>query len=96
MERLYFELGNRGIRDIDIERRDAALNRRDMTMLNALRRTGAVDNSLHINFGDPYNEPMLWLPDIIGGIIGSSLRRGESKVTDAIGKRIEQIHIQIR
>lgn len=55
-----------------LERRDAALNSRDVRTVLGLRRRG-IGIGLRIEHGDPELEQLLWIPDSVVGAYTSSL-----------------------
>lgn len=75
MERLLHELHALGVGQVLAETRTESLNARDRTMIAALRSRHAIPATLSVEFADPEEEPMLWLPDVVAGTVGAR-RRG--------------------
>jgi len=55
-----------GVDRLILERREPALNKRDVTLAVNGRRTG-VGVGLRVEHGDPRTEELLWLPDAVAG-----------------------------
>lgn len=55
-----------------LESRTQALNRSDLTMVAALRTTGAIKLRLEVEFELPEAEPMLWVADTVAGAIAAT------------------------
>lgn len=70
MERLFFELERLGVSHIIGESRTQSLNMRDVRMLDSLRSQQMIPSHLRLDFARPSEEPMLWLPDVIAGVVG--------------------------
>lgn len=77
MEVLAAELVARGATRVWIESRKQVQDQRDARMFDALRDKKVIGPGLRLGFAKPSGEPMLWLPDAIAGVVGSS-QRGES------------------
>ncbi|MEO3813782.1 DUF3800 domain-containing protein [Sphaerisporangium sp. B11E5] len=67
MERLYWRLARRRVHRVIMESRGAAGNREDLDMVNAMRAQRLLPAELHVTWGDPRQEPLLWLADIVAG-----------------------------
>lgn len=52
-----------------MERRNAEGNREDLDMVNALRARDALPQGMHVEWVSPLVEELLWLPDVVAGII---------------------------
>lgn len=74
LERLLYELTALGVSQVWLESRTQSLNARDLTMVAALRSRGGIPKSLVIDFAQPEQEPMLWLPDAIAGAVAGHYR----------------------
>lgn len=94
LELLFLELEALGVTQAWLETRTDALNRRDLFLVDALRGAGTLTGALHVDFGDPNVEPMLWIPDAIAGAFGAA-RRGNSVWRDALGVTIDVIEINL-
>lgn len=77
LEVLLPELASLGVTRAVLESRGKADDRRDLAMLNHLRQQKLLDSTLKIDHSVGRNEPALWAPDALCGII-SSLRCGDS------------------
>ncbi|WP_058730002.1 hypothetical protein [Curtobacterium oceanosedimentum] len=73
LERLGWELAVLGVSVLTFERRAAALDARDLRVVEALRGRRVIPSSLRIEHGDPRCEPLLWLPDQVLGAIGRAV-----------------------
>ncbi len=63
-----------------LESREAKLNARDITAVDAFRAGGVIGPNIVVEHGfpvGPKGEPLLWVPDIVAGAIGAELDRGE-------------------
>lgn len=83
--RLLFELDQLEAGRILIESRGAALDRRDRTMAAAWRSTSALSVDLRVEFARPLDEPMLWLPDAVAGVVREARRTGEDTMLERLG-----------
>lgn len=79
LERLLHELHVVGVGQVWAETRTQSLNARDRTMVAALRSRGTIPASLSVEFAQPEQEPMLWLPDAVAGAIGMHRRGGDTE-----------------
>jgi len=96
MERLVYELKGLGVTDIAVERRQDRQNAKDVQMLNALRASGVLHRSTHVEFVAPEVDPMLWVPDAVAGAVGA-IRKGDRPAfeLDALAARVEQIEVTV-
>lgn len=69
-ERLTWEVNQRGVKELVIERRETSLNQRDRKLIDSLRSTGAIPKDLWIDHQMPVTEPLLWIPDVVLGVVG--------------------------
>lgn len=95
MQRLLYELSELGVSHVWIENRTQSLNRRDMQMIDALRSTRAIPDSLTLDFAMPSVEPMLWVPDIVAGAVGLYRRDDDPIPYEALQARITEHEIRI-
>lgn len=72
IDRLYWRLSQRGPRRVVMERRSPANDREDLDMVNALRAQSVLSDEMRVEWCDPLNEELLWLPDILAGVIASA------------------------
>ena len=78
METLYPDLCARGITRIWQEARTPSLNVYDRKMIDALRGKKVLPSTVRVEFAQPREEPMLWVPDAVAGAVGCA-RVGESR-----------------
>jgi hypothetical protein len=95
MQRLLFELDQLGIVQVWLESRHDSLNRRDVVMLDALRSNGAISKVIRVDFGKPKDDPMLWVPDAVAGIVSLARRGRRMELRDALGKGVDEIAIDL-
>ncbi|MCL2780065.1 MAG: hypothetical protein FWD74_00975 [Actinomycetia bacterium] len=98
LERLLFELGLLGIKQVWAEARAPTLNRRDLSLVAALRKTGTVPHSLSYDFAKPAGaeaEPMLWIPDAVAGVVGTARKTGDRTLRDILGNTITEINLTL-
>lgn len=69
LERLLWHLACRDVPRVVMERRNAEGNREDLDMVNALRARDALPQGMHVEWVSPLVEELLWLPDVVAGII---------------------------
>ena len=67
LEALLPELESAGAEQVLLETRQRRNNKHDIDMVDACRRKKLIGERLHVSFGPPKNEPLLWLPDIACG-----------------------------
>jgi len=85
LERLLFELDQLEVARVWLESRGPTPDRRDVVMVDALRRSAAVSAKLRVGFARPSEEPMLWIPDAIAGAVRHGRRTGDHGVLSAWG-----------
>jgi hypothetical protein len=95
MERLLFELDEMRISTVWLESRTQSLNRKDQTMVAALRSKKVISELLRAEFQLPSQEPMLWLPDAIAGAVGMARKGVDVALRETMGELIE-LEIEIR
>ena len=91
MERLLFELSDRHVREAWLEGRDAALNRRDATLVEALRGSRSISSDLRVDFARPLDEPMLWVPDSVAGAVALAHKAGRRDYRDMLAASLSEI-----
>lgn len=77
-QRVIPAVARRGVSLLTLEARAAALTRRDLRVIEALRGRRVLPPSLRIEHGDPDTEPMLWLPDQVLGAFGRADKLGQA------------------
>lgn len=70
---LVDRLGRRGVSRLWIEARTPSLDRRDRQMVDALRSQRRLPDGLHVDVARPLQESMLWLPDVVAGVVHAEL-----------------------
>lgn len=95
LQRLLYELTLVGVTDVWLEARTASLNRKDITMVAALRSSGAVPSHLRVEPIAPTEEPMLWIPDAVAGVVGSYRRRGDETAYLSLRRRMTEHDIRL-
>jgi hypothetical protein len=80
LERLLFELDQREVARAWLESRGTAADRRDLAMVEASRGSTAVSAELRVGFARPLGEPMLWIPDVVAGVVRHARRTGDHRV----------------
>lgn len=83
--RLLFELDQLEVGRVVMESRNDALDRRDLRMVRALRGSLAVSMDLRVEFASPLEEPMLWLPDAVAGVVREARWAGDRAMLDRLG-----------
>lgn len=86
LRRLLWELDAQGVSRLSLEARPAELMRRDRRLVDALRAQRAIAPSFRVSHELPDQEPMLWVPDQVLGIVGASLAADHRRmaVLDAV------------
>lgn len=73
LTRLLWELTEHRVTNLVLEARDEPLNNRDAHTIANARRAKQAPDAMAFTFGDPSNEPLLWLPDAVAGATGTHL-----------------------
>ena len=95
MERLLFELDQIGVTSVHLESRHAALNEKDKTMAAALYSKTVISAALRVDFALPNEEPMLWVPDAVAGIVNAARSGGADALRLILGTAIREIDVEI-
>ncbi|GAA4721504.1 hypothetical protein APR04_001505 [Promicromonospora umidemergens] len=95
MERLLFELDQIGVTAVHLESRHAALNKKDKTMAAALYSKTVISAALRVAFALPHEEPMLWVPDAVAGIVNAARSGGVDALRLILGTAIREIDVEI-
>ena len=95
MERLLYELDQTGVTAVLLESRHSALNAKDKTMAAALYSKGAISAALRVGFALPNQEPMLWLPDAVAGIVNAYRSGDDGGLRQIVGRAIREIDIEL-
>ncbi len=95
LERLLFELDQRGVEHVVLESRGAKDDQRDRELLTVLHPRGILKaKGLHIDHAYGRTEALLWLPDAVCGAVTRS-RLGEPAFIEKIESRSKIIMIEI-
>lgn len=92
LEVLLPELARLGVRRAIMESRGVADDKRDREMLDHLRQQHLIESGLHVDHIVGRQEPILWVPDAMCGII-TSLRTGNASYYDLISRQITLMHV---
>ena len=96
MERLFHELHAIAVARVWLETRTASLNAHDRKMIDALRGRHIIPDAFTVDFAQPRQEPMLWLPDAIAGAVGMHYRQDDDEPYQALTARITEHAITLR
>ncbi|WP_326641954.1 hypothetical protein OG884_03220 [Streptosporangium sp. NBC_01755] len=72
MDRLYWRLAQRRVPHVIMEGRGQAGNKEDLDMVNALRAQNMLPDEMRVEWADPLCDELLWLPDILAGVIAAA------------------------
>ena len=92
MERLLYELEQRGVDDVVLESRGPDDDQRDVEMVNALRGQKRLSPQVRLSHRVGRNEPMLWIPDAVCGAVVAA-RGGVSGHLEVLGDDVTNILI---
>jgi hypothetical protein len=95
LERLLFELGEFGVSTVWLESRSPAPDRRDIKLVDSARRKGLVPVGLQVQFGQPKEEPMLWIPDAVAGAV-TAAELGEERWLLVLSEVLHRHDIDVR
>jgi hypothetical protein len=88
LERLCWTLDrDHGVSLATLEARPPVQMGRDLDLINAFRGRGALSAALRLTHGQPSDEPMLWLADIVVGAVGDA-HVGRPEWLDGFGDSI--------
>ena len=76
LTRLLPELDRHGVPKVCLEARESKQNARDMQILAAMRARQEVGSRLRLDHQPGPQNPLLWVPDVVAGAVGSD-RAGE-------------------
>lgn len=94
LERLLHELDQLGVERVYTEARTPRLNSRDQRMIDVLRIRGVIGPSIRVETGRPTEEPMLWVPDIVAGVVAAS-RVGDNGLLAHLGHALTEIQVAL-
>ncbi|MBK4179123.1 hypothetical protein GWO66_09960 [Corynebacterium macginleyi] len=86
LEQMYFELSEMHVRNVTLESRQEAQNRRDVAHIVALQGQGqsAGIRLRHVRGGD---DPRLWIPDAVLGAL-NSVHLGEEQYWEKLHEKV--------
>lgn len=88
LQLLLPELAALGVGQVYFESRGESDDKRDRKMLNFLRQQRLVDATLRIDHVGGGDEPLLWIPDAVCGMV-SARRSGDPAYYDKLAARIK-------
>ena len=88
---LLWEVEQRGIEHVVLESRHRPLDQADVQMIAHARRTGWISRDLRYVFDRPGDEPLLWLPDIVSGVLMRALADRERHYYDLVAAQITTV-----
>ena len=94
LTQLLWELDRCGVQDILLESRGQQ-DRNDREYLRAQQRAGTVTSALRYGFGDPKQEPLLWLPDLVAGAVADNRtsRTGRGDCLTLLGPGVRTVEV---
>lgn len=95
LEHLLHLVADAGVRQVVLEARTPRLDRRDMTLIEALRGRRAMPGTLRVALQRAETEPLLWLPDVIAGCLRAELTSSGSEAAPALAARIRRYEIDL-
>jgi len=95
LETLHPALQAHGVSLIVQEQRTPQQNRRDLQMVDALRSQRLLPAGVRVDFAQPLEEPLLWLPDTIAGAAGLA-REGRPEHLARLALVIEHHDVPMR
>ncbi|NRQ30574.1 hypothetical protein HII36_01765 [Nonomuraea sp. NN258] len=95
MERLLWELGHRHVTDVIFERREPTLDARDRDMIEALKGRHAMAPRLLAVWRSPFDEPLLWLPDVVAGARAAA-EAGDTRFWAELGEGMTLEYVDAR
>lgn len=95
METLMPYLAAMGVDHVSLEARTPSLNDRDLKQVQAMRGKQLIPTALRINIAQPSTEPMLWIADIIAGVVGAA-RKGNPQYLALMRQTVTELTIPLR
>lgn len=83
LKHLLYELDQRQVSHALLESRHAERDRHDTKSIGQFRNAHYLSRRLSVSHGQPLQEPLLWLPDIVAGAAGDH-RCGENQVYELL------------
>lgn len=85
---MAWELHYRGVRHLELETRSKR-DANDRHFLGGEQRLGRVPVALRYEFGQPNQEPLLWAPDAVAGVVAGAFGTGERRYLEVLGSTVE-------
>lgn len=96
LQRLAWELNERGVSRAFLEARPASLMRRDRETIEHFRGRKAITSALRIEHRLPSADPMLWAADIVLGAIGEEIADGGANHGfDRLAETVSLVRIEL-
>lgn len=86
------ELHGFGVEQLFLETRTAELNRRDVATFQGARFALPRGSSFRVDHLPGSAEPLLWVADIVAGVVGASRRGGPIRL-DLLGERVHVLEV---
>jgi len=79
MRGLLWQLRVEGIRDLVLETRGRGNDEHDRRTIAQAERAGHASRGLRYRFSTPYADPLLWIPDLLAGVIAHARAEGNDR-----------------
>jgi hypothetical protein len=95
LECLLYELEGFGVTQVWLESRTKSQDQLDRRLVDSARDKGLISRQLSVDFGQPVQEPMLWLPDAVAGAVSAD-QRGESRWLLTLSELVDLRDVDVR
>jgi len=95
LTRLLWELDQRDVRDVVLETR-AHRDKEDRAHIASQQRAQALSRDLRYEFGQPRQEPLLWLPDVVAGAVAYARTGRDTTYLDGLGASVVVLDVEPR
>jgi hypothetical protein len=95
LECLLYELEGFGVTQAWFESRTKADDRRDRSLVDSARDKKLISHKLTVDFAQPLQEPMLWLPDAVAGAV-TAAQLGEPRWLLTLSESVDIRHVNVR
>jgi hypothetical protein len=92
--RLWWELDQRQVSRLMLESRHLEPDRYDRAAIGGFRNAGVLSRRLLVDFGQPVQESLLWLPDTVCGAAGDD-RCGRPEHFALLKARVTVVEMQV-
>lgn len=72
LRQLLWELDQRAVEHLLLESRHPERDAYDVKGIGGMRNAGVLSRRLRVEHGMPVQEPLLWLPDVVCGVVGDA------------------------